>query len=195
MSDTEASNEILYYLPAGWNPVISKDIDGEQSDAYQIDATDTRFGAIQAARRSARTIFLGSAPTTSNRLAQGLELERVLLGSVQPGQQIAIYKDVLTRLQNRLAYMNTGNNRFWFDTRPNLRREMEDRKRRFQLDAVTNEIKERVGQMFAKGPFGGVHVFVNAADIPDDFQLRLVVLPPNVRPQVASAIEVLGLQN
>lgn len=180
LSDTEASNEILYYLPAGWNPVISKDIDGEQSDAYQIDATDTRFGAVQAARRSARTIFLGSAPTTSNRLAQGLELERVLLGSVQPGQQIAIYKDVLARLQNRLAYMNSGNNRFWFETRPNLRREMEDRKRRFQLDAVTNEIKERVGQMFAKGPFGGVHVFVNAADIPDDFQLRLVVLPPSV---------------
>lgn len=178
--DTDTANEILCYLPAGWNPVISKDIDGEQADAFQIDATDTRFGAIQAARRSARTIFLGSAPTTSNRLAQGLELERVILGSVQPGQQIATYKDALVRLQNRLAYLNTGNNRFWFDTRPNLRREMEDRKRRFQLDAVTNEIKERVTQIFARGQFGGIHVFVPGADIPDDFQLRLVVLPPSV---------------
>lgn len=177
--DSDASNDILCYLPAGWNPVISKDIDGEQAEANQIDVTDTRFGSVQAARRSARTIFLGSAPSTSNRLVQGLELERVLLGSVQPGQQVSIFKDALTRLRDRLAYLNNGNNRFWFDTRPNLRREMEDRKRRFQPDAVNAEIKYRVDQAIAKGVFQAVHVFTPGADIPDNFELRLVVLPPS----------------
>jgi predicted AAA+ superfamily ATPase len=174
--DGDTSNEILCYLPQGWNPVISKDIDGEMAEAKSIDTADTRFGAVQASCRSARTIFLGSAPTTSNKMAQGLELERIILGSVQPGQQIATYKDALRRLQDRLAFLNTANNRYWFDTRPNLRREMEDRKRRFQDDEVVPEIKERVSRSFANGIFAGVHVFTKSADIPDDFALRLVVL-------------------
>lgn len=31
---------------------------------------------------------------------------------------------------------------------------------------------------FAGGVFGGIHVFTSSADVPDDWQLRLVVLPP-----------------
>jgi hypothetical protein len=63
-------------------------------------------------------------------LVRGLELERIVLGVAQPGQQVGIYKDALRRLGDRLHYLNSANNRFWFDTRPNLRREMEERKRR-----------------------------------------------------------------
>jgi hypothetical protein len=51
-------------------------------------------------------IFLGSAPSTANQMVRGLELERVLLGVVQPGQQIGLYKDALRRLGDRLHYLN-----------------------------------------------------------------------------------------
>ncbi len=44
--------------------------------------------------------------------------ERVMLGVLQPGQQASVYKDALRRLADRLHYLNTGNNRFWFDVRP-----------------------------------------------------------------------------
>jgi len=135
---------------------------------------------VQACRRSARTIFLGSAPSTANQMVRGLELERVVLGSAQPGQQVGVYKDALRRLGDRLHYLNSGNNRFWFDTRPNLRREMEERKRRFQdKEDVFPAIRERVQRSFASGVFGGIHVFTASGDVPDDWQLRLVVLPPD----------------
>ena len=49
--------------------------------------------------------------------------ERIVLGCAQPGQQIGMFKDALRRLSDRLHYLNSANNRFWFDTRPNLRRE------------------------------------------------------------------------
>ena len=177
--DPDVRNESIYYLPQGWDPVLEGDIDGERSETMDIDSKDTRFGSIQAARRTARTIFLGSAPTTANQMARGIESERVLLGSIQPGQQVGTYKDALRRLTDRLHYLNSGNNRFWFDTRPNLRREMEERKKRFNdKEHVFPEIRKCLQGKLSTGTFGGNHVFTSSNDIPDDVQLRLVVLEP-----------------
>ena len=180
LQDADTRNEVIYYLPQGWDPVVERDVDGERAETTEIENRDTRLGAVQACRRSARTIFLGSAPTTASQMVRGLELERVILGAAQPGQQVGIYKDALRRLGDRLHYLNSGNNRFWFDTRPNLRREMEERKRRFQdKEDVFPAIRDRVQKSFATGVFGGIHVFTASGDIPDDWQLRLVVLPPD----------------
>lgn len=180
LQDADTRNDMIYYLPQGWDPVVECDVDGDRAETTDIENRDTRLGSIQACRRSARAIFLGSAPTTSSQMVRGLELERVILGVAQPGQQVGIYKDALRRLSDRLHYLNTANNRFWFDTRPNLRREMEERKRRFQdKEDVFPSIRDRVQRSFASGIFGGTHVFTTSSDIPDDWQLRLVVLPPD----------------
>jgi predicted AAA+ superfamily ATPase len=180
LQDADTRNEVIYYLPQGWDPVVERDVDGERAETTDIENRDTRLGSVQACRRSARAIFLGSAPSTANQMVRGIELERVALGVAQPGQQVGIYKDALRRLGDRLHYLNSGNNRFWFDTRPNLRREMEERKRRFQdKEDVFPAIRDRVQKTFASGVFGGIHIFTGSSDVPDDWQLRLVVLPPD----------------
>lgn len=180
LMDADTRNEAIYYLPQGWDPVIERDVDGERSETWEIENKDTRFGSVQACRRTARTIFLGSAPSTSNQLVHGLELERVILGVAQPGQQVNLFKDALRRLGDRLHYLNHANNRFWLDTRPNLRREMEERKRRFQdKEDVFPLIRDRVQRSLASGIFGGIHIFTGSGDVPDDWALRLVVLPPD----------------
>jgi len=180
LMDADTRNEAIYYLPQGWDPVIERDVDGERSETWEIENKDTRFGAVQACRRTARAIFLGSAPSTANQLVRGLELERVILGVAQPGQQVNLFKDALRRLGDRLHYLNHANNRFWLDTRPNLRREMEERKRRFQdREDVFPSIRDRVQRSFASGVFGGIHIFTGSGDVPDDWALRLVVLPPD----------------
>ncbi len=177
--DADTRNEVVYYLPPGWDPVLERDIDGARAETAEIER-DSRFGAIHACRRAARTVFLGSAPTTAHQTARGLELARVLLGAVQPGQPFGTFKDALNRLSERLHYLNHGNGRYWFDTRPNLRREMEERKRRFDdRDDVFPLIRDRLQRSLAAGPFGGIHVFTPAADVPDDWALRLVALPPD----------------
>lgn len=180
LSDAEVRNEMISNLPQGWDPVVERDVDGERAETTEIENYDTRFGAVQACRRSARAIFLGSAPSTANQMVRGLELERVVLGVAQPGQQVGVYHDALRRLGDRLHYLNSGNNRFWFDTRPNLRREMEERKRRFQdQEDVFPAIRDRVWHNRASSVFGGTHVFTASSDIPDDEKLHLVVLPPD----------------
>lgn len=179
--DGDTRNEAIYYLPQGWDPVLDGDIDGERATATEIDNSKPLFGSIHACRRITRSVFLGSAPDAgavgTAKHHRGLELERLLLGCAQPGQVIGHYKDGVRALVDRLQYLNSENNRYWFDTRPNLRREMEDRKRRFDLrEDVYPFIKDKL--RFANGVFGGTHVFTASSDVPDDWQLRLVVLPP-----------------
>ncbi|MEO5332363.1 MAG: DUF499 domain-containing protein [Magnetococcus sp. YQC-5] len=182
--DADTRNEAIYYLPQGWDPVIERDVDGGRAETWELENSDTRLGSVQACRRAARAIFLGSAPVSSglaaNQLARGLEMERIVLGVAQPGQQVGLYKDALRRMTDRLHYLNQTNNRYWLDTRPNLRREMEERKRRFQdREDLYPVIREQVQKSLANHLFGGVHIFTASGDVPDTWELRLVVLPPD----------------
>jgi predicted AAA+ superfamily ATPase len=180
LADPDSRNEVTYYLPPGWDPVMERDIDGPRAETVAIENHNARLGSVQACRRTARTIFLGSAPTTSGQVLRGIELMRIMLGTVQPGQQVGLFKDALRSLLDKLHYLNNSNNHYWFDTRPNLRREMEERKKRYKdKEDVFPAIRKRAQESFAGGLFGGIHVFTDSVDVPDDWQLRLVVLSPD----------------
>ena len=189
LHDGSSRNELTYYLPAGWDAVIERDIDGERAETTALESREPRFGQVGAARRIARTIFLGSAPSSvvSKVAARGLDRAHIILGCLQPGQTSSVYADALSRLADRLHYLNASDDksqdatRFWFDTRANLRREMEDRKRRFDdRTEVRGKIADALKKTFGGASFfDGVHIFTPHADVPDDSALRLVVLPPD----------------
>ena len=163
--------------------MIEREVDGSRSAPYDIDGHHTLFGGVQAARRTTRAIFLGSAPSTTDQMIRGVEVERILLGTVQPGQTIGVFEDVLKRLRDRLHYLYSDKDRYWLDTKPNLRREMESRKQNIsERDELLPLLKARVTQVFGRNhQFGGVHVFTPSVDVPDDYGTgpRLVVLPTN----------------
>lgn len=183
LEDSNVRNKSIHYLPQGWEPVIEREVDGPRSAPYDIDGHHTLFGGVQAARRTTRTIFLGSAPSSREQMIRGIQAERVLLGAVQPGQAVGVFEDVLKRLRDRLHYLYSEQDRFWLDTKPNLRREMESRKQNVsERDELLPLLKTRVSQVFGRShQFGGIHVFTPSVDVPDDFGSgpRLVVLPSN----------------
>ncbi|MBZ1351211.1 DUF499 domain-containing protein [Alcaligenaceae bacterium LF4-65] len=185
--DGSARNELVYYLGPGWDPVIDRDIDGERAETTVIETKEPRFGSVQAARRVARTVFLGSAPSsvTTKPGIRGLDRARVLLGCLQPGQTSSDYSDALDRLAGKLHYLNSSGDktqeetRYWFDTRANLRREMEERKQRFEDGAVRGRMAEVLKRITSNAAFfDGTHIFTPHSDVPDDSALRLIMLPP-----------------
>lgn len=182
LDDSLVRNKSIHYLPQGWEPVLEREVDGERSEPHRIDGDDTRFGSVQAAHRAMRTVFLGSAPSARDQVVKGIQVERILLGTVQPGQTVGVFEDVLKRLRDRLHYLYSDQDRFWLDTKPNLRREMESRKQNIDKLALNDELKRRVNSVFGRNSiFAGVHVFTNSVDVPDDYGSgpRLVVLAPN----------------
>ena len=171
--------ELLRYLPESWNAVVDKDVDGDRSEPRAIDAGNTRFGEISAARRVARTIFMGSAPHGSGQAVRGLEEMRIRLGVVQPDEHVSVFNDVTKRLTDRLTHLYTRAQRYWYDTHPNLRRTMEDRAAKLEPEVVETEIVRRLRQQTQRrGDFRAVHPCPSSADVPDESTARLVILPP-----------------
>ena len=93
--------------------------------------------------------MLGSAPSTSairDQGIRGLEITRIMLGTVQPDENIANFRDALNTLHGALSYLynNSNGNRFWYDTKPTLRKTAEDRASQISQSDVEMEIESRL---------------------------------------------------
>ena len=174
-------DELVRHLPDTWNSIIDREVDGKNSIPYQKDKANHRYGRIVAARRVARAIMLGSAPTTRDQAVRGLEASRIRLGIVQPGESISDFNDALNTLHGSLSYLynNPNGNRFWYDTRPTLRKTAEDRASQVSAADVEVEIEGRLKKLRKENPFAGIHACpASSLDVPDDQAVRLVILRP-----------------
>ncbi|HHY05947.1 MAG TPA: ATP-binding protein [Clostridia bacterium] len=174
-------DELTRHLPEGWNALVDREVDGRNSIPYQKDQSNPRYGGTLAARRVARTIMLGSAPTVRDQRVRGIEASRIRLGIVQPGENIANFNDALNTLTSSLAYLytNSTGDRFWYDTRPTLRKTVEDRATQILASDVEYEIESRLHGLRKEQPFAGIHVCpASSLDVPDEQTARLVILRP-----------------
>ncbi|WP_258111975.1 DUF499 domain-containing protein [Alicyclobacillus sp. SP_1] len=174
-------DELTRHLSEGWNSLVDREVDGKNSIPYQKDQSTPRYGSKLAARRVARTVMLGSAPTVRDQNVRGIEASRIRLGVIQPGEIIANFNDALNTLQTSLAYLYTSpsGDRFWYDTRPTLRKTVEDRATQIAASDVEYEIESRLRGLRKEQPFAGLHVCpASSLDVPDDQSARLIVLRP-----------------
>ena len=175
-------DELIRYLPEGWNAIIDKEIDGKNSIPYKKDMEIARFGNKLATRRVARTIMLGSAPTNKAQTVRGIEKNRIRLGIIQPDENIADFNDALGSLQSAAAYLYTDSsgNRFWYDTRPTLKKTVDDRATQISQAEIEQEIKIRLGKIRNEKPFCGIHICPSSSlDVPDEQKTRIVLLGQN----------------
>lgn len=175
-------DELTRHLPENWNAIVDSEVDGKRSIPYQKDQSNPRYGSRLIARRVARTIMLGSAPTVRDQRVRGIETSRIRLGAVQPGENIANFNDALNSLGTSLTYLyaNPSNNRYWYDNRPTLRKTAEDRATQIGGSDIEYEIETRLSNLRKENPFAGLHICpASSLDIPDEQATRLVILQPN----------------
>ena len=181
LDDPRVQFELTRYLSDNWVPIIEKDVDGPSSLPLKIDGEVPNLGKLSATRRVARTIYLGSAPTAA-AAHRGLEDRRVKLGCVMPGESPAVFGDALRRLAAAATYLYQDGPRFWYATQPTVTKLAEDRAEQLKRDPdkVHAELDARVRADLKKpGDFSRVHPLPRTgADVPDDLDARLVVLPP-----------------
>lgn len=179
IDDTRVRDELTRYLSDNWKPIIEKDVDGPDSLPLSIDGEVPNLGKFSACRRVARTVYLGSAPTTS-AANKGVEDRRVKLGCAMPGETTAVFGDALRRLALVATYLYQDGSRYWYDTQPTVTKLAEDRAEQLKRtpDKISLELERRLRTDLAqRGDFGKVHPLpTSGVDIPDDTDARLVVL-------------------
>jgi predicted AAA+ superfamily ATPase len=180
IDDQRVQFELTRYLSDNWVPIIEKDVDGPNSLPMRIDADVPNLGKLSATRRVARTIYLGSAPTMA-AAHRGLEDRRVKLGCVMPGETPAVFGDALRRLAAAATYLYQDGPRAWYATQPTVTKLAEDRADQLKRDPdkVAAELDSRLrADLRRNGDFLRIHALPRSgADVPDDYDARLVVLP------------------
>ena len=179
IDDDRVRNELTRYLSDNWNPVIDKDVDGPGSLPVVLDGRAPNLGKLSATRRVARTVYLGSAPTTA-AAHRGIDDSRVKLGCVMPGESPAVFGDALRRLAAEATYLYQDGPRQWYATQPTVTKLAEDRAEQLAAnpDKAARELEERLKKdLRDRGGFDRIHVLPRSgADVPDDLDARLVVL-------------------
>jgi predicted AAA+ superfamily ATPase len=179
VDDQRVRDEMTRYLSDNWKPIIEKDVDGANSLPLKIDSEVPNLGRLHATRRVARTLYLGSAPTSA-AAHRGLEDRRVKLGCVMPGESPAVFGDALRRLAGAATYLYQDGPRYWYSTQPTVTKLAEDRAELLKRDPdkVAQELDRRLRDDLRKaGDFSRVHPLPRSSgDVPDDLDARLVVL-------------------
>ena len=180
IDDARVQSELTRYLSDNWAPIIEKDVDGPNSLPLKIDSELPNLGKLHATRRVARTIYLGSAPTAA-AAHRGLEDRRIKLGCVMPGESAGGFGDALRRLAATATYLYQDGPRYWYATQPTVTKLAEDRAEQLKRDSdkVAQEMDDRLRRDLRRnGDFARIHPMPRSgADVPDDRDARLVVLP------------------
>ncbi len=161
-----------------WGAIIEGEVDGDSSLPARIEMSRQRYRDDQIARRAARAVFLGSAPSGEAR--GGLTGPEIRLACVRPGEQLSVFGDALRELAERSSHLYETEGRYWYGTRANLNREAENRQRDIddeQADeAILAILKRDEGR---SGEFGRLHIAPDrASNVEDRPTSGLVVLGP-----------------
>ncbi len=178
--DASVQDELTRYLNDGWTAVVSTEVDGEGALPRKIDEANPRLQQNTATLSAARTVFLGSAPDAAGQGARGVEMAHVLLGTVQPGENSAVFRDAILQLRRDAQYFYTdeSGSRFWYDTKPTLAKTVADRVAQMQDDIAEAEIRKRLQKMMQRrNPFASVQRWpMGSSEVPDTKDLKLVFL-------------------
>ena len=182
IDDPRVQSELTRYLSDNWVPVIEKDVDGPNSLPLKLDSELPNLGKFSACRRVARTIYMGSAPTTA-AAHKGIEDRRVKLGCVMPGESPAVFGDALRRMAGAATYLYQDGPHYWYSTQPTVTKLAEDRAEQFKRepDKIAHELEKRLRKDLTRtGDFNRIHAMPQtSSDVPDDLDARLVVLGVN----------------
>jgi len=186
IDDARVQFELTRYLSENWVPIIEGDVDGPNSLPLRIDGEITNLGKLRATCRVARTIYLGSAPT-SGATHRGIEDRRIKLGCVMPGESPQVFGDAIRRLADGATFLYQDPPRYWYATQPTVTKLAEDRALQLERnpDAVHTELARRLEKDFGfrprdagrRGDFARIHLLPrDGSEVPDELDTRLVVL-------------------
>lgn len=170
----------LYPLDPAFAAVVDREVDGDGSLPARMEANPSRrISQLRAATRTARAVFLCTAPLVGGPNA-GLTGQGLRLAAAEPGDQLAIFGEALRELSERAAYLYEEAGRYWFSTQPTLNRLAEDRAKALPA----HEVDAAIVQILTDDARtkGGFHRVFAAPDDPatiDEAEaLSLVILGP-----------------
>jgi hypothetical protein len=183
------AGELLRLLPDDWQHVIETDVAGPGCAATAAERDTSR--PVAAARRLARTVFLGTAAGDGDRdgdggpglAPSGIRLGAALPGDAVAGDSVADLATAVDRLARRSTYLHADAERYRYRRTPSPVRLVTEQAQqlRERPDLLWAEVVARLRTRHARPPAGFAAVRIapdSGADVPDTTDLTLVVVHP-----------------
>lgn len=187
LEDPAVKSDLTRYLgnQNQWDSVLSRDVLGVDSVARRIDEKDKRLGRFTAAQRTAKTIFLATAPqhAEGGPGRSGIDVRSIRLGCLFPSEQIGAFDDAVRRLKDEGTHVNSDGTSFWFGLVENLNQRVARLAAQQEPHVVDEDIAKRLAlwQREPRGLFARVQAVPHTTgDVPDEAVVRLVLLGADV---------------
>lgn len=179
-SDAPILNHLTDGLGRGeFASVASGDFAGLSSHAAAVDA-EIFPGKPAYATRIARTVFTHSLEMKSNA---GAGRNDWLIGTLRPGEDPTIFEKALTESEKVFWHLSFDGARWRFNVEPNVNAIIETEKRNVANTRVAAVVDELITHAFSNdGGATTVHFPSGPAEVPDQTNLRVVVLDYRVLP-------------
>ena len=190
LSVQEIRRELLKHIGGEYDSVISADITGEDAGAKQVDIGlgDAHKG-LKLGSRAATTVFLYSF---SGGTEQGVNLGEIKRSATTTGNPSSVVAEAVEGLRGKLFYLQHDSGRSYFTNQPNLNRILLTRMENIS-DSEIDEFEETLLKKNLSG--GKLKTFLEAkdgADIPDNDDLKLVILKERDDVLMKEALETRG---
>ena len=192
LSVQEIRQELLKHIGGEYDSIIAADITGEDAGAKKVDVgLGDAYKGLKLGSRAATTIFLYSF---SGGTEQGASLEEIKRSATTKGNPSSVLTEAVEGLREKLFYLRHDGGRAYFTNQPNLNRilltRMENINERaidgFEKEVLEKNVSVSGGQLKTRiWPKDG-------SDIPDDTDLKLIILKECDDPLMKDTLETKG---
>ena len=165
--------EFLKHIGSEYEGIIGSDISGHDAKSMQLDKENK--GWKHLAERISTAIFFYSF--SGDKSEKGATLSLIKFSVMHSDTIVPMITEVLQRLDKSLWYINERGEMYRFSKLPNLNRMILDKKELYNdsyIDEMKNIIQKEVGNAFQ------TYLWIKKSeDIPDNKEIKLVILQPN----------------
>jgi len=177
LSNTEAlTSQITILNGSGWDSVINADVSGSASNAFRIDNDVKELGNNNITQGIAVTILLGTFGSKGQN--KGVGIDEIKFCMIKP--ESFNHNDInaaLDRIKNSAHYLYSNQNKFWFDTIPNINILINQVKGDIKSEDIIAEILKRIKEKTNAISFPKI-ITDPSEDIPEQTKPTLVILSP-----------------
>lgn len=190
LKDTEIRRELLKHIGNEFDSVISADITDKNSGSKQVDnSLGTSYKGLQFGTRCATTIFLYSF---SGGTEKGASVNEVKRSASLPSMPSSIISEAVDMLREKLFYVQYRAGKIFFTNQPNLNRILLNKMENIEDKNIADLEFEYLKSYIKEGKLKTYLWPKDSNDIPDDSNLKLVILKENNKNFIRNIIENKG---
>ncbi|MEM5777621.1 MAG: AAA family ATPase [Candidatus Aenigmatarchaeota archaeon] len=190
LKDSEIRRELLKHIGNEFDSVISADITDKNSGSKNVDnSLGSSYKGLQLGTRCSTTIFLYSF---SGGIEKGTNINEIKRSASYLNIPSSVVSEAVDMLKERLFYIQSHAGKIFFTNQPNINRILLNKIENIEDKIVEEWEFEYIKNCIKEGRFKTYLWPKDSSDIPDDTNLKLVILDRNNKTFIKDVIENKG---